>query len=70
MYQCFVGGQLICQPELDFEYIDNETNRLVYEDVKGKDTGESRLKRKLLRACLNIDVRVIRSRWRRKRGRK
>lgn len=60
-YKITVAGMFICTAVLDFEYWDwDKRNGLVYEDVKGKDTDLSRLKRKLLKALYKIDVVIIR----------
>ena len=45
---------------LDFRYLDRGggTPRLVYEDVKGVDTRESRLRRELAEAIHGIEIKV------------
>ncbi len=50
----------VCDVILDFCYYDNKDHRTVWEDVKGKDTALSRLKRKLVRAAHGVEVEVIR----------
>jgi len=54
------NGALICVVELDFQYL-AKTNggEFVYVDVKGVDTGLSRLKRKLVEAFYSIVVEVV-----------
>lgn len=52
----YVNGQHVCTYIADFVYWDNEKNREVVEDVKGMRTPEYRLKKKLLKACHNIDI--------------
>lgn len=43
----------------DFQYISTDTGELVVEDVKGMDTSTSRLKRALVEAIYDVQVRVI-----------
>ena len=43
----------------DFTYQDKKRG-LVREDVKGKDTRESRLKRKLVKAVHGVDLEIVR----------
>lgn len=50
-----VNGQLICSYVADFTYRD-PSDRLVTEDAKGVETDIFKLKRKLMRAVLGIDV--------------
>jgi hypothetical protein len=49
----------ICKVELDFSYIDKRDGRWHHEDVKGKDTPMSKLKRKLVEAAHGIKVEII-----------
>ncbi len=49
----------ICDVELDFKYWSIAEDRYVYEDVKGKDTPMSRLKRKLVEAFYSIKVEIV-----------
>lgn len=58
-YPLLVDGQKICIYEADFCYSDVKTGVSHVEDVKGARTALYILKRKLMRACLNIDVEEI-----------
>lgn len=64
VYRLEAGGILICRYIADFRYLDRN-GRLVVEDVKGAKGGKPlltplfRLKRKLLKAFLNIDIKVV-----------
>lgn len=49
-----VNGQKICRYISDFEY--DLEDRHITEDVKGRITDVYRLKKKLMRACLGIDI--------------
>ena len=48
VYKIEIGGKHVCKVILDFRYFDGEQR--VVEDVKGRDTAVSRLKRKLVEA--------------------
>lgn len=50
-------GQLICKYRGDFAYLEN--GRLVVEDVKGVKTPVYRLKKKLMKACLGIEIQEV-----------
>jgi Protein of unknown function (DUF1064) len=55
-----INGVDVCYVELDFSYRTNERpGWYVHEDVKGKDTAMSRLKRKMVEAAYGIKVEVI-----------
>lgn len=54
-YKLEVNGQLICVYVADFRYLDEE-RRVIVEDVKGMKTDVYRLKKKLVKACLGIDI--------------
>ena len=54
-----LNGQKLCKYTLDFKYL--ERGKWVYEDFKGYQTREFKLKRKLVKALLGIDVRVTTS---------
>ena len=54
-HQITVNGIKICKYISDFEYVENGTQ--IVEDVKGKITAVYRLKKKLMSACLGIDIR-------------
>lgn len=51
-----VNGVKVCEYESDFSYLDVETQKYVHEDVKGVRTDLYLLKKKLMRACLNIEL--------------
>lgn len=55
-----IGDTRICDVELDFAYF--RLGNRVWEDVKGKDTDLSKLKRKLLEAQTGMRVTLIRKR--------
>jgi len=52
-----VNGLRICTVIPDFSYV--EAGNLVYEDVKGVRTAVFNLKKKLAKAVLGIDIRVV-----------
>lgn len=54
-YNIEIDGQYICFYKADFSYNDENTN-LVVEDVKGMKTPVYNLKKKLVKACHNIDI--------------
>lgn len=57
-YKIEINGKEVCKVGGDFSYV--EDGRDVCEDVKGRDTPVSRLKRKLIKACYpDLDWRVI-----------
>lgn len=53
-------GDLMTTYRADFVFYDNVQGRQRVIDVKGVETPAFRLKRKMMRALLNIDVEVIR----------
>ena len=55
-YLIFINGIKVCSVILDFKYYDKRLDRFIIEDVKGKDTPISRLKRKLVEAAYGIKV--------------
>ena len=57
-YQIEVNGQKICKYIADFKYLDKDGNEHI-EDVKGILTPVFRLKQKLLRACLGLEIEII-----------
>ena len=57
-YQIEVNGQKICKYIADFKYQDKQGNEHI-EDVKGILTPVFRLKQKLLRACLGLEIEII-----------
>lgn len=60
LFKITVNGHNICSVELDFSYINTATGKLIYEDVKGKQTALSAIKKKLVEAVHAIDVDIIR----------
>lgn len=52
-------GELVCTYNADFCFWDHEQDRFRVIDVKGVETPVFRLKRKLLRAFLGIDVELV-----------
>ncbi len=56
-----VGGKLVCKYLADFVYDEYQGGNWVHivEDVKGFMTPVYRLKKKLMAACLNIDIREV-----------
>lgn len=63
-FECIVRGVHVCTYIADFQYVilgdkDYPCGMIVTEDVKGYDTPISRLKRKLVKACRGISVKVI-----------
>lgn len=58
-----VNDKLVCVYEADFVYLDLETQKLVYEDVKGFSNAVFKLKHKLFSALHpDIDLRVLATR--------
>ncbi|SCM71649.1 conserved hypothetical protein [uncultured Pleomorphomonas sp.] len=57
-YDLMVNGIKICSYIADCVYDDNRTGMIVVEDVKSgpTKTREYRLKKKLMKACLGIDI--------------
>jgi hypothetical protein len=55
-----VAGVHICDYIADFVYVDRDKNGYVVEDVKGQKSGTIyqvfRIKKKLMKACYDIDV--------------
>ena len=54
-YALAVNGEKLCVYEADFRYV-TYSGLSIVEDVKGKPTDLYRLKRKLMRALLQIDI--------------
>ena len=55
-YDIVVNGQKICFYKADFKYFDSELKKWIIEDVKGMKTPVYNLKKKLVKACHNIDI--------------
>jgi hypothetical protein len=58
-YRLEISGVTVCHYIADFEF-SNKRGELVVQDVKGVETPVFRLKRKLMKVLLGIDVKVIR----------
>lgn len=59
-YPIFINGVQVCKVKLDFRYRDKK-GCIRIEDVKGKDTAVSRLKRKMVEAAYpGMKVEIIR----------
>jgi hypothetical protein len=56
-YRLEVNGLLICCYICDFNY--TKESQLVCEDVKGLVLPIFKLKQRLMKACLNIDVKIV-----------
>ncbi len=59
-FDLVVDGTKVCTYVADFDYFDVERDRQVTEDAKGFRTEIYQLKRKLMRACLGIEVEEVR----------
>lgn len=61
-YNIQVNNQKICQYVADFVYedlgIDGETPVKIVEDAKGVETPEFKLKKKLMKAVHNIEIKI------------
>lgn len=57
-YQLIVNDQKICRYIADFRYTTPDGIEHI-EDVKGIETPMFKLKRKLMKACLNLDIEII-----------
>ena len=58
-FQLRVNDELICSYVADFVYIDLISGQRVVEDVKGKRTREYIIKKRLMKACHNIEVQEV-----------
>ena len=58
-YTLEIEGQKICDYRADFVYEDALTGETVVEDAKGVRTPVYRLKKKLMKAILNIDIQEV-----------
>jgi len=54
------AGELICTYVADFVFFDHVADRLRVIDVKGGETRDFRLKKKLMKVMKRIDVEVVR----------
>jgi len=66
-YKLVVNNQLICTYEADFSFFDEGEKRVRVQDVKGVRTDVFKLKQKLVKACLGIEIEEIAVHPRRKR---
>jgi hypothetical protein len=57
LYTLAVNDVAVCKYEADFVY--EEGNGTVVEDVKGVRTAVYKLKKKLMKACLGIEIREV-----------
>lgn len=57
-YDLWVGRELICRYRADFVYtnLGSFINDIIVEDVKGRRTREYIIKKKLMKACLGIEI--------------
>ena len=55
-YSLEVNGVHICNYIADFTYVDCRFERLVVEDTKGKRIQPYPIKKKLMKACHDIDI--------------
>lgn len=64
-FRLYVNDKAVCRYIADFRYLDNELSDqardfvYVVEDVKGVKTEAYRLKKKLMAACLGIEIKEI-----------
>lgn len=58
-FELTVNGIIICTYVADFQYFDCHTGHRVIEDVKGFKTPVCKLKKKLMRAILGVEVKEI-----------
>ena len=59
VFDLVVNGEKICRYVADFQYYDTERKMRVVEDAKGVRTETYKLKRRLMKACLGIDVEEV-----------
>ncbi len=59
VFKLTINDQTIGKYIADFKYYDCEREQWVIEDVKGMRTGVYRLKKKLVKALHNIDIREV-----------
>lgn len=55
---CMVSGIKVCTYVADFVYVDQQHQQVV-EDAKGVRTPIYKLKKRLVRACLGIEIREV-----------
>lgn len=55
-YHLKVGDIVVCRYSADFRYFDEQSGRLVVEDVKGQRTDVYKLKKKLMLAVHGIEI--------------
>jgi hypothetical protein len=59
-YPILIDDDEVCIVVLDFEYYDVKTRNLVYEDFKGYQTSESKLRHKLFEAFYGEKITITR----------
>lgn len=62
VFDLIVNGVLVCRYIADASYVEAATGALVVEDSKSEPTRKNRayrIKRKLVKACLGIDIREV-----------
>jgi hypothetical protein len=57
-YDLWVNNRRICRYKADFSYFD-KAGKLIVEDAKGMRTPVYRLKKKLMAACLGIEIQEV-----------
>jgi hypothetical protein len=60
-FPLFVGAHHICTYEADFRYTDVKRGTIHIEDTKGVRTALFILKKKLMKACLGLEVQEVRA---------
>lgn len=58
-FDCIVNGTKVCTYIADFQYFDLKAGANVVEDVKGFKNMFYRLKKKLVHACLGIEIKEV-----------
>lgn len=58
-FSIVINGQLVCTYKADFHFWDEKAKRRRVVDVKGFATPEFKLKAKLMRAVLGLEVEVV-----------
>lgn len=59
VFRLEVNGQFICRYIADFQYWDVERNEWATEDVKGCKTSLYKVKKKMVKALHNVDIREV-----------
>ena len=61
-FNIVINDQKICAYIADYTYYDAENNFIV-EDAKGVETDVFRLKKKLMKAVNDIEIKISRKKW-------